>query len=221
MSTHTSRLGVGRSGHRRWGTLRWTSLLVMMSTALTVNSSTVGGQEPSPDTPLAGGFRIDFGDSPGENGEPAAAKQPRTSTDDVVRSLLRAEAGRQDEAGLPTPDQPVAGIPPGLQRPDSEFPKTARKTPPGGTPIAAQSSPPKGPATLIQAGDMIGFSRELGDGVQAITIINASRRWMAVYHIDSSGQIRLTSSRPLDADFTIQFNATAPLPEDIRRLQGK
>jgi hypothetical protein len=44
---------------------------------------------------------------------------------------------------------------------------------------------------------------------------------MAVYHIDSSGQIRLTSSRPLEADFTIQFNASSPLPEEIRRLQGK
>jgi hypothetical protein len=76
-------------------------------------------------------------------------------------------------------------------------------------------------ASMITAGDLIGFSRDLGDSVQAITIINASQRWMAVYHIDSGGQIRLTSSRPLDADFTIQFNASAPLPEEIRRLQGK
>lgn len=78
-----------------------------------------------------------------------------------------------------------------------------------------------GLAHLMTAGDMIGFSRDLGDGVQAITIINASQRWMAVYHIDTSGQIRLTSSRPLEADFTIQFNASSPLPEEIRRLQGK
>jgi hypothetical protein len=68
---------------------------------------------------------------------------------------------------------------------------------------------------------MLGFSKELGEGAQAITLIDASRRWMAVYHIDSSGQIRLTSSRPLEADFTIQFNASSPLPEEIRRLQGK
>ncbi len=73
---------------------------------------------------------------------------------------------------------------------------------------------------LTTAGDMIGFSRDLGGGSQAITLIQASRRWMAVYHIDTSGQIRLVSSRPLDADFTIQFNVTAPLPEEIRRLQG-
>lgn len=74
---------------------------------------------------------------------------------------------------------------------------------------------------LMTAGDLIGFSRELGDGVQAITLINASQRWMAVYHIDSSGEIRLTGSRPLADDFTIQFNATSPLPEEIRRLRGK
>ena len=84
-------------------------------------------------------------------------------------------------------------------------------------PVSSSGQPPQ----LTTAGDMIGFSRELGDGVQAITLINASQRWMAVYHIDAAGQIRLASSRPLDADFTIQFNATSPLPDEIRRLQGK
>lgn len=79
---------------------------------------------------------------------------------------------------------------------------------------------PAGPS-LAAAGDMIGFSRELAGGTQAITLINASRRWMAVYHVDQAGQIRLVSSRPLDADFSFQFNATAPLPEEIRRLQGR
>lgn len=84
-------------------------------------------------------------------------------------------------------------------------------------PVSSAGRPPQ----LTTAGDMIGFSRELGDGVQAITLINASQRWMAVYHIDADGKIRLASSRPLEADFTIQFNATSPLPDEIRRLQGK
>lgn len=84
-------------------------------------------------------------------------------------------------------------------------------------PVSSSGQPPQ----LTTAGDMIGFSRELGDGVQAITLINASQRWMAVYHIGADGQIRLASSRPLDADFTIQFNAASPLPDEIRRLQGK
>lgn len=89
-------------------------------------------------------------------------------------------------------------------------------------PILLQGASNSGlPPQLTTAGDMIGFSRELGDGLQAITLINASRRWMAVYHINAEGQIRLASSRPLDADFSIQFNATSPLPDEIRRLQGK
>ena len=79
---------------------------------------------------------------------------------------------------------------------------------------------PAGPS-LAAAGDMIGFSSAIAGGTQAITLINASRRWMAVYHVDQAGQIRLVSSRPLDADFSFQFNATAPLPEEIRRLQKR
>jgi len=93
--------------------------------------------------------------------------------------------------------------------------------PPRGLSVPSQPVPmfPAGPS-LAAAGDMIGFSRELAGGSQAITLINASRRWMAVYHVDQAGQIRLVSSRPLEADFSFQFNATAPLPEEIQRLQG-
>ncbi len=106
------------------------------------------------------------------------------------------------------PVQPPAGPPQSLAGPTQ--------------PIAGAIAPPSsGLPNLLQASDLISFSRDLGDGVQAITIINASRRWMAVYHVDSGGQIRLTSSRPLDEDFTILFNATSPLPQEIRRLQGK
>jgi hypothetical protein len=41
---------------------------------------------------------------------------------------------------------------------------------------------------------------------------------MAVYHIDRSGTIRLVSSRPIDADFSLQLNATSPLPDEIRQF---
>jgi len=90
---------------------------------------------------------------------------------------------------------------------------------------AADPPPPMVPMfaagpSLAAAGDTIGFSRELAGGSQAITLINTTRRWMAVYHVDQAGQIRLISSRPIDADFSFQFNATAPLPDEIRRLQG-
>ena len=185
-------------------------------------------QQPLPEPPLVGGFKIDFGDgdqTPGASPKKSELRDYR-SADEVVRSLMEAEKTLESEAQTPVKaavKTPVkTPVKTAVEPPKESVPGLPRAALPMAFPASSpQSGPAKGPATLIQAGDMIGFSRELGDGVQAITIINASRRWMAVYHIDTSGQIRLTSSRPLDADFTIQFNAAAPLPEDIRRLQGK
>ncbi|TWU59348.1 hypothetical protein Poly51_21360 [Rubripirellula tenax] len=68
------------------------------------------------------------------------------------------------------------------------------------------------------AGDMIGFSSSDASGTQTITLVHTGKSWMAVYHIDKSGTIRLISSRPIDADFSLQLNATSPLPEEIRQL---
>jgi hypothetical protein len=68
------------------------------------------------------------------------------------------------------------------------------------------------------AGEMIGFSASDGSGTQTITLVHTAKSWMAVYHIDRSGTIRLVSSRPIDADFALQLNPTAPLPEEIRQL---
>ena len=70
------------------------------------------------------------------------------------------------------------------------------------------------------SGDLIGFSHVDGSGTQVITLVDTQKAWMAVYHIGSNGEIRLASSRAIDADFTLQLNATSPTPEDIRRLQG-
>lgn len=131
--------------------------------------------------------------------------------------------------GIAADPPPSMGVPDGSVTdtaaiaPDAADPPTAEEPAVGGrggtrNRQSRAAAPP--PPQLASAGDMIGFSRELGDGVQAITMIDASRRWMAVYHVDQQGRIRLTSSRPLDADFTIQFNATSPLPEEIRRLRG-
>lgn len=72
--------------------------------------------------------------------------------------------------------------------------------------------------TLAAAGDMIGFSHTDTGGTQTITLVHTEKLWMAVYHIDKSGTVRLVSSRPLDADFSLQLNATSPLPEEIRAL---
>ncbi|MGV3486142.1 MAG: hypothetical protein ACO1RT_17120 [Planctomycetaceae bacterium] len=107
------------------------------------------------------------------------------------------------------------------QAPPEATPPLSGAPLPAAAAAAAPPAPmfPAGPS-LAAAGDTIGFSREIAGGSQAITLINTSRRHMAVYHIDQAGQIHLVSSRPLDADFSFQFNATAPLPEEIRRLQG-
>ena len=98
-------------------------------------------------------------------------------------------------------------------------------------PIPQSSHPMAGPAAAFgqsaaaeaiaqvgSAGEMIGFSHTDGSGTQTITLVHTGKSWMAVYHIDRSGQIRLVSSRPVDADFSLQLNATSPLPEEIRRL---
>ncbi|QEG43247.1 hypothetical protein [Roseimaritima ulvae] len=87
--------------------------------------------------------------------------------------------------------------------------------PAGGLPMAGGS--------LIggaSSGDFLGFSRPAGDGGQIITLINTSHPWMAVYHVDGTGQIILKGSRQLNQDFEFQYNAVAPLPEEIRRITG-
>lgn len=70
------------------------------------------------------------------------------------------------------------------------------------------------------AGEMIGFAGTSESG-QIITVIHTGKSWMSVYHVAQNGEIRLTSSRPIDADFSLQLNATTPLPEDIRRAVGR
>lgn len=70
------------------------------------------------------------------------------------------------------------------------------------------------------SGDLIGFSHVDDSGTQVITIVDAEKRWMAVYHVGSEGKIRLASSREIAADFTLELNVTPPLPDQIRRMQG-
>ncbi len=73
---------------------------------------------------------------------------------------------------------------------------------------------------VASAGEVIGFSHVDASGSQRITLVNTGKSWMAVYHIDRAGAIRLVSSRPIDADFSLQLNATSPLPEEIRQMAG-
>ena len=85
-----------------------------------------------------------------------------------------------------------------------------------GQPFVVENQPQSG-----SAGDMIGFSSSDVSGTQTITLVDTRKFWMAVYHIDKSGKIRLVSSRPIDADFSLQLNATSPLPSEIRQHFGK
>jgi hypothetical protein len=73
-------------------------------------------------------------------------------------------------------------------------------------------------ARVGAAGSVIGFSGCTATGTQTITLVNTEKFWMAVYHIDSEGEIHLVSSRPIDADFSLQLNVTDPLPDEIRGL---
>jgi hypothetical protein len=68
------------------------------------------------------------------------------------------------------------------------------------------------------AGSLIGFSGSTSEGSQTITLVNTEKFWMAVYHVSSDGKIHLVSSRPIDADFSVQLNVTDPLPDEIRGL---
>ena len=76
-------------------------------------------------------------------------------------------------------------------------------------------------ARVGASGDMIGFSHSDTSGTQTITIVHTGKAWMAVYHIDRSGKVRLVSSRPIDADFSLQLNATSPLPDEIREINRR
>ena len=115
--------------------------------------------------------------------------------------------------GLPAADVSAGGaVPPWAAVPPAD-------QGPGGYPQAN----PGGQMPAIgggAAGEMMGFSRPTADGGQLLTLIDTSRRWMAVYHIEGSGQIHLKSARPLTQDFAVQYNAAAPLPEDMRQLVG-
>ncbi|QDV46891.1 hypothetical protein Enr13x_68000 [Stieleria neptunia] len=103
--------------------------------------------------------------------------------------------GGGDETGLP-PGQAVRGLGASTMQP------------------AASEIGPQ----VAAAGELIGFNGFDGSGSQTITLVHTGKMQIAVYHIDRSGQIRLVSSRPIDADFSLSLNLTKPLPGQIRLL---
>ena len=61
---------------------------------------------------------------------------------------------------------------------------------------------------------------QLGDNKQQLTIIDPTMRVVAVYHIDATkGEITPKSVRNFHWDLQmLEFNTTAPLPQEIRSM---
>ena len=129
----------------------------------------------------------------------------------VSALVVAVAAGQPDSSGWPTdqasePANPVAPLSQVPQRSDLSKIQLG----------ASESGPQVG-----SSGELIGFSGFDGSGSQTITLVHTGKMQIAVYHIDRSGQIRLVSSRPIDADFSLSLNVTAPLPGQIRLLGGQ
>ncbi|MGB7347712.1 MAG: hypothetical protein WBD20_26045 [Pirellulaceae bacterium] len=120
-------------------------------------------------------------------------------------------SGNSISTSIPSEQAPLR---PGTRLPVAQAGMTA-PTDPDSSFFAGKTSPI---ARVGAAGEMIGFTSSDGSGSQTITLVHTGKSWMAVYHIDRSGTIRLVSSRPIDADFALQLNATSPLPDDIREM---
>lgn len=152
---------------------------------------------------------------------PAQTRSPQLGPSQLVPSQIApSPTGRSgfDQLASPVTNDGFGTYSGG---PRTTFPASARRgpaTPSGGGFLATHQAPAGGSGA---AGDMIGFSHSDGSGTQTITLVDTSKSWIAVYHIDTSGKIRLVSSRPIDADFTLELNATAPLPREIRQSAAR
>ncbi|OYP29793.1 hypothetical protein CGZ80_23615 [Rhodopirellula sp. MGV] len=152
------------------------------------------------------------------------------------RNQNRANSGRSAVAeprrlggGTPTnpPQEPVATPPQTPLQTDWPAPsgepqmtETVGPPPPTVNPLQALAGGNKTPQSAA-AGDLIGFFGSDDSGTHTIALVNTSKMQIVVYHIDRSGALRLISSRPIDADFSVTLNATDPLPSQIRLLQGR
>ena len=115
--------------------------------------------------------------------------------------------------------QAVSGPESSLQKPKTNTPLHQADQGSASTPLGGNRT--KSASQVGSAGQLIGFSGLNGSGSQTITLVHTGKMQIAVYHIDSSGAIRLVSSRPIDADFSLTLNPTAPLPGAIRLINGQ
>lgn len=107
---------------------------------------------------------------------------------------------------------PVSGI--GANLGTTELPRQAAPA------AALQRNLPQVTPMAVAEG-MLGFASPDSGGGQVVTLVDARRGWMAVYAVDAQGEIRLLSSRPLQQDFSVQYNVTDPTPADIGRLNPR
>jgi len=75
------------------------------------------------------------------------------------------------------------------------------------------------PSPVSTSGQLITQMTQLADNRQQLTLIDPELHALAVYHIDSTGEVVLKSVRNFHWDLQMEkFNATSPLPGEIRSL---
>ncbi|HEY1067978.1 MAG TPA: hypothetical protein VGE52_17775 [Pirellulales bacterium] len=92
----------------------------------------------------------------------------------------------------------------------------------GGLPINSANSQPPGPNVSLRAPaeGLVVHSIALPDGKQQLSIVDSSRRVVAVYHVDpATGKSTLKSVRNINWDLDMfAFNTDDPQPQEIRSM---
>lgn len=73
------------------------------------------------------------------------------------------------------------------------------------------------------AGDVQVLTALMPSGIQQVVVVDTRQQSMAVYHVSgATGKIELKSVRKIQMDLAIeQFNASEPLPSEMRLLNGR
>lgn len=67
--------------------------------------------------------------------------------------------------------------------------------------------------------DLVTFSAPLPDGRQQLTVIDSRQRVMAIYHVDTAGEVALRCVRNFHWDLQMnEFNGVSPLPREIQSV---
>ena len=92
----------------------------------------------------------------------------------------------------------------------------------GTTWLSGFSQPISG-AGAGNSGDVQVLTALLANGTQQVVVVDTRQQSMAVYHVSGmTGKIELKSVRKIQMDLAIeQFNASEPLPSDMRLLNNR